>query len=131
MKKNILIIMGLLIMATTLSAQIVNVKLKPDAFYSNREVVSVMERNLSMLLTEINAAQRNSRPLNLFDIPMNDFAKNGLRMLWANVYFYCDDEYVVDRLWNFKDGFMARSIPIIITPEGEEYGSGVFSGSSR
>lgn len=57
---------------------------------------------------------------------MDDFAKNGLRMLWANIFFYCDDEYVVDRLWNFSNGFMARSIPIIVTPEGEDFGSGIF-----
>lgn len=126
MKKSISIIIGLLFIATTLSAQTVNVKLKPDASYNNQQVVATMERNLSMLLTEINAAQRESRPLYLADIPMDDFAKNGLRMLWANIYFYCDDEYVVDRLWNFSNGFMARSIPIIITPEGEEFGSGVF-----
>ena len=126
MKKSISTILGFVLMATTLSAQTVNVKLKPDASYNNPQVVATMEHNLSMLLTEINAAQRESRPLNLAGIPMDDFAKNGLRMLWANIYFYCDDEYVVDRLWNFSNGFMARSIPIIITPEGEEFGSGVF-----
>ena len=126
MKRLSLLIVGLMLMSTTLTAQTVNVKLKPDASYNNQRVVSTMESNLSQVLTEINAAQREGRPLDLNNMPMNDFAKNGLRMLWANIYFYCDDEYVVDRLWNFKDGFMARSIPMIITPEGEEFGSGIF-----
>ena len=85
-----------------------------------------MEGNLSDVLTEINTAQQDQRPLNLDGLAMDDFAKAGLRMLWANIYFYCDDDYVVDRLWNFSDGYMARSIPIIITPEGEEFASGVF-----
>ena len=126
MKKLYLIIIGFILFSSSLTAQIVRVKLKPDASYNNPQVVSTMESNLSQLLTEINAAQRESRPLNLNNLSMNDFAKNGLRMLWANIYFYCDDEYVVDRLWNFSNGFMARSIPMIITPEGEEFGSGTF-----
>lgn len=126
MKKLSLLIVVLLLLSMGLTAQTVQVKLKPDASFNNPRVVSVMESNLSQVLTEINAAQSEGRPLNLNYMPMNDFAKNGLRMLWANIYFYCDDEYVVNRLWNFKDGFMARSIPIIITPNGEEFGSGVF-----
>lgn len=126
MKKFYLLMVALMLVPSVLTAENVRVKLKPDASFNNPQVVSTMESNLSQLLTEINAAQRESRPLNLNNMPMNDFAKDGLRMLWANIYFYCDDEYVVDRLWNFRDGFMARSIPMIISPEGEEFGSGVF-----
>lgn len=125
--RKILICLSLIyLLPITLYAQSVTVKLKPDEDFSNRQIVSVMERNLSKVLTEINAAQKDKRPLNLNDMPMSDFAKNGLRMLWANIYFYCDDEYVVDRLWNFSDSYMARSIPIIIMPEGEDFGSGTF-----
>ena len=113
--RKILICLSLLcLLPIALNAQSVTVKLKPDEDFSNKQIVSVMERNLSKVLTEINAAQKDKRPLNLNDMPMSDFAKNGLRMLWANIYFYCDDEYVVDRLWNFSDSYMARSIPIII-----------------
>lgn len=124
--KNICFLFVGILLSLSLAAQKVTVKLKPDASFKNQKVVSTMENNLSLLLTEINDAQREKRPLELGNIPMNDFAKGGLRMLWANVYFYCDDDYVVDRLWNFGDGFMARSIPIIITPEGDEFSSGVF-----
>lgn len=126
MKRVYFLIVGILLVSISLSAQTVHVKLKPDASYGHPKVVAIMENNLSRVLTEINSAQHESRPLNLNGMPMNDFAKNGLRMLWANIYFYCDDEYVVDRLWNFTNGFMARSIPVIITPEGEDFGSGFF-----
>ena len=126
MKKVYFLIAGILLVSMSLTAQTVHVKLKPDASYDHPKVVAIMENNLSRVLTEINSAQHESRPLNLNGMPMNDFAKNGLRMLWANIYFYCDDEYVVDRLWNFTNGFMARSIPVIITPEGEDFGSGFF-----
>lgn len=124
--KNICLFLICVLLWLPMTAQQVNVKLKPDASFKNQQVVATMERNLSSVLTEINAAQREKRPLELEGLAMDDFAKAGLRMLWANVYFYCDDDYVVDRLWNFNDGFMARSIPIIITPEGEEFASGVF-----
>lgn len=124
--KNICLLLICTLLSFPMAAQKVNVKLKPDKGFKDQQVVSTMERNLSLVLTEINAAQREKRPLDLDGIPMNDFAKAGLRMLWANVYFYCDDNYVVDRLWNFSDGFMARSIPIIITPGEEEFASGVF-----
>lgn len=126
MDKIILCIALFILFPVTLDAQNIVVKLKPDADFRNKQIVSVMERNLAKVLTEINSAQKEKRPLNLNNMPMNDFAKNGLRMLWANVFFYCDDEYVVDRLWNFSDNYMARSIPIIITPEGEDFGSGTF-----
>ena len=124
--KNICFFLISVLLWLPMTAQQVDVKLKPDASFKNQQVVATMERNLSSVLTEINAAQREKRPLELDGLALDEFAKAGLRMLWANVYFYCDDDYVVDRLWNFNDGFMARSIPIIITPEGEEFASGVF-----
>ena len=124
--KNTCLIWICVLLSLPMAAQKVDVKLKPDTSFKNQQVVATMEQNLSLVLTEINAAQREHRPLELDGLPMNDFTIGGLRMLWANVYFYCDDDYVVDRLWNFSDGFMARSIPIIITPGGEEYVSGVF-----
>ncbi len=124
--KNYVVLITMMLLPLTFVAQTVNVRLHPDASFNNDKLVTVMENNLSGVLTEINAAQRDKRPLNLDGLAMDEFAKGGLRMLWANVYFYCDDDYVVDRLWNFSDGYMARSIPIIITPEGEEFASGVF-----
>ena len=124
MKRIVLIVIMLL--PLSLMAQSITVRLCPDESFKNSHLVAVMENNLAAVLSEINAAQQEKRPLELDGLPMDAFAKSGLRMLWANVFFYCDDDYVVDRLWNFNNGFMARSIPIIITPEGEEYGSGVF-----
>lgn len=124
--KRIITFISIAFLTASVFAQQVNVKLKPDASYTNKQLVEKMESNLSKVLTEINAAHQDKRPLNLVNAPMSKFAKDGLGMLWANIYFYCDDEYVVDRLWNFADGFMARSIPVIITPEGETFGSGTF-----
>ena len=107
-------------------AQTVVVKLKPDDSFRNGAIVRTMEYNLSLVLTEINNAQRDNRQLNMMTLPMNEFSKKTLAMLWKNIHFYCDDEFVVERLWNFNDGYMARQIPLIITPQGEEFGSGTF-----
>ncbi|MCR5013168.1 MAG: hypothetical protein K6A28_00155 [Bacteroidales bacterium] len=124
--KNTVLLLICMVLSLQLTAENVTVKLKADSGFANQKVVATMEHNLSQMLTEINDAFDEKRPLVLDNISMNDFAKGSLRMLWSNVYFYCDDDYVVDRLWNFSDGFMARSIPIIITPGEEEYNSGVF-----
>lgn len=41
--------------------------------------------------------------------------------------FYCDDSEVVERCWVFKDGTMMVShIPLIITPEDENFGFGTY-----
>lgn len=128
--KKIVTFLNCLVLSSILSAafsQEVEVKLKPDASYDNKALVQTMESNLSMVLTEINKAQREDRLLNLESLPMNDFASGTLKELWANIHFYCDDDYVVERLWNFSNGtFMARQIPLIIIPQGEEFGIGTF-----
>ncbi|MCF2594412.1 hypothetical protein I6E11_11570 [Bacteroides caecigallinarum] len=77
-------------------------------------------------MTEINSAQNENRPLNIVGLPMNEFASNSLSMLWANIHFYCDDEEVVERCWPLTDGYLVRRIPLIITPQGEEFGNGTY-----
>jgi len=104
----------------------VNVVMTYDRSFTNTSLVSKMELNLSKALTEINEAQKNKRELKLVGMDIDDFAIKSLAMLWANVHFYCDDDEVVDRLWVFENGFMVRQIPLIITPEGEQFGSGTY-----
>ncbi len=128
--KKIVTLLNCLVLSSIMStafSQVVEVKLKPDDTYHNEALVRTMERNLSMVLTEINKAQRENRVLNIVGLPMEKFASNTLSLLWSNIHFYCDDDYVVERLWNFSNGtFMARQIPLIITPQGEEFGTGTF-----
>ena len=128
--KKIVTFLNCIVLSSILSAafsQEVEVKLKPDDTYRNEALVRTMERNLSMVLTEINKAQREDRVLNIVGLPMSGFASKTLSALWSNIHFYCDDDYVVERLWNFSNGtFMARQIPLIITPQGEEFGTGTF-----
>ena len=128
--KKIVTLLNCIVLSSIMStafSQVIDVKLKPDDTYRNEALVRTMERNLSMVLTEINKAQREDRVLNIVGLPMSDFASKTLSALWSNIHFYCDDDYVVERLWNFSNGtFMARQIPLIITPQGEEFGTGTF-----
>ena len=109
-----------------LPAQTVTVTLTTDEGYERPAAISKAEENLSRVLTEINAAQRENRNLNVVGLPMTDFAVKSLTMIWATVHFYCDDEEVVDRCWPFKDFMEVDHIPLIITPQGEEFGSGTY-----
>lgn len=107
-------------------AQTVTVTLTTDSGFENQAIISKLETNLSKVLTEINRAQKEERPLNIVGLPVNDFAEKSLSMLWANIHFYCDEEEVVERCWPLTDGFLIRRIPLIITPEGENFGSGTY-----
>ena len=126
--KKVLILFYLLglIGSIQVGAQTVTVTLTTDSSFDNPTIIEKLENNLSRVLTEINRAQADNRPLNLVDMPLNEFAANSLSMLWANIHFYCDDEEVVERCWPLTNGYLLRRIPLIITPEGEEFGSGTY-----
>ena len=95
----------------------VNVKVNPDKGIENLNVISKVEGRLSTLLTEINNAQAANRPLELNGLGISSDARQSLEMLWVVAHFYCCDDEVTDRLWNFKKSYMVRSIPLIIVPD--------------
>lgn len=107
-------------------ANVVTVTLTTDSNFDNQPIIEKLQTNLGKVLTEINSAQNENRPLNIVGLPMNEFASNSLSMLWANIHFYCDDEEVVERCWPLTDGYLVRRIPLIITPQGEEFGNGTY-----
>lgn len=126
--KKILILCYLLCLSlgNLVVAQTVTVSLTVDSSFDNQAIISKLENNLGKVLTEINRAQKENRPLNMVGLPMNDFASKSLSMLWANIHFYCDDDEVVERCWPLTDGYLLRRIPLIINPQGEDFGSGTY-----
>ncbi len=85
------------------------------------------ERNLGVVLSEINRAQSAKTILTTSGLPMDDFSLKSLLRIWAVTPFRCDDDEVVERVWVFKDGSMMVShIPLIITPEDESFGLGTY-----
>jgi hypothetical protein len=100
-----------------------------------RSTIVTMQRNLSMLLSEINLANNENRNLNMANdvLPMNvvnSDTKSALATMWNSVHFYCDDSEVVDRLWPLKDGYMLRQIPLIINPQEAGFKSGTYQEAS-
>lgn len=105
----------------------VSVTLLTDEMTTRPAALAQAEINLGIVLTEINRAQKAKEVLTTRGLPMDDFSLKSLIRLWAVTPFYCDDEEVVDRVWVFKNGTMMVShIPLIITPEGEDFGVGTY-----
>ncbi len=77
-----------------------------------------IERNVTALLTEINAAQSAGRSLDFSNIDASQSAQSSLSMLWANVPFRCFDEEIVERLLQVPDGYQVRNIPLELKPVG-------------
>lgn len=120
---KLLVVMALL---CTLNSHAVSVTLTTDESFSNTAIIRTMEHNLAAVLTEINNANSANRDLDIRGLKMNKFAQDALLMLWANIHFYCDDEEVVDRCWNLKNGYLVRQVPMIINPGADEFGNGTY-----
>lgn len=105
----------------------VTVTLTIDEGVARSSAIANAEKNLGIVLTEINRAQEASTILTTKHLPMDDFSLKSLIRLWDVTPFYCDDEEIVERCWIFKDGSMMVShIPLIITPKGENFGLGTY-----
>ena len=127
--KNILTItlcLFLVMIGNNAQSHEVRVKLKPDAGSVVERTLLTMEHNLSQILNEINAAFEENREPDLSNMPIDDFAINTIMALWSSAHFYCDEDVFESRLWNMKDGYLAREIPMLIDTRDEEFGSAVF-----
>lgn len=133
MKHNVLdrIVAALVLCWVAVAAGAVNVTLLIDEGVDRPAALDRAESNLARVLTEINQAQKSHTVVSVKNLAMDEFAKKSLARLWAVTPFYCDDDEVVERAWVFRDGTMlVRSIPLIITPEGEEFGKDTYQEAS-
>jgi len=130
MKKTILkalLLFLTLCPAAAMQAEEVTVTITTDQGFSNPGgIKEILQTNLGRVLSEINLANGQNRDLNVAGLAMDDFSKGTLVQLWNNVHFYCDDAEVVERLWPMKNGYMLRQIPMIMNPQGEEFGKGAY-----
>ena len=111
----------------TLPAHAVDVTLTVDEHVDRPSALAAAQSNLAAVLTEINRAQKAKEAVSVKNLRMDEFAKKSLARLWAVTPIYCDDEEVVERCWVFKNGTMMVShIPLIITPEDENFGLGTY-----
>lgn len=124
---GILLAVACLLFAGYGTAGAVSVTLLTDEMTERPYALGTAERNLGIVLTEINRAQKAKTILTTSGLPMDDFSLKSLLRLWAVTPFYCDDEEVVERVWVFKDkSMMVSHIPLIITPEDESFGLGTY-----
>lgn len=117
MKKSLLLCSFIVtLFFVKVTAQTVSVTLSHDESFTNESIVKKMENNLSKVLSEINTAYSEKREVNIVGLPLTQFAKDALSMLWSNTLFYCDDSYLVVRMWNFSNSYMVRQVPILLIP---------------
>ena len=118
MKKLFFLVLTMIMLTPCLHAQnqTVTVILQHDAAFTDQNILSLMETNLSRVLSEIGNAYNADRQLFLGGLPMSDIAKNQLAKLWKESKFKCDDDYPMPRLWTMADkSYMVRQIPFVLT----------------
>ena len=82
---------------------------------SEPSLKSSMERNLSLLLTAINKAQKAGRPISLSGISITETARTGLDNTWNNVKFSCTAKNNYSYCLRDVSEYNVRDIPVRIT----------------
>lgn len=109
------------------------VKLTISSGIDNGGLKTKMENSISVLLTEINAAQAAGRAINFAPLNLNQSVQLSLSMLWENSPFICLDEVITERCLTTNTGYQVRNIPLMMKPltvefqEDEHYQEAVIS----
>lgn len=90
----------------------------------NGAVKSKIERTISRMLSEINAAQEAGRSLNFSAMGnIGTRVQQSMAMLWENSPFMCTDEEIIEHCLTTGSGYQIRNIPLMMKPTGErEFG---------
>ena len=118
MKKSFLIIACVLIAFMT-KAQDVRFSIADGI--QNQNAKRRMEVGISKLLSEINSACAQERPLRLEGIDMSLSGKHSLQALWNNLHFLCEDNQIVERCLTSAEGYVIRNIYTRVNPMIEDY----------
>ena len=82
---------------------------------SEPSLKSTMERNLSLLLTAVNKAQKAGRPISFSGISITETAHTGLANTWENVKFSCTAKNNLCYCLRDVSEYNVRDIPVRIT----------------
>lgn len=88
---------------------------------SDQAVKQRIERGISRLLSEVNEACAQERPLQLDNIDMAAGGKQSLQSLWQNLHFLVEDNEIVERCLTSAEGYVIRNIYIEVNPMVEDY----------
>ena len=84
---------------------------------NNKQLQTKVEQSLSLLLTEINAAYKEHRPLQLANDYITDEACESLCNLWDKyAHFECEDNVIITKQLPTSQGFLVREIFITLHP---------------
>jgi len=115
MKRVYLIIFMCWTMLSVASAQQVQFNFQDSL--SNKQLQTNVEKSLSLLLTEINAAYKEDRPLQLSNDFITDEARESLCNLWNKyAHFECEDNVIITKQLPSSQGFLVREIFITLHP---------------
>lgn len=91
-----------------------------DGLY-NATLVKKIEKNLSNLLTEINAAHEANRDIDCASLGLSDDVSFSLQMLWENAHFYSMDEAIVQSCLTSPSGYQIRNLRLMMkATDGDE-----------
>lgn len=100
----------------------------------NVSIKTKMERAISTILTEANAAQEAGRQMNYSQLGIPQSVQGSIAALWENSPFICIDEEIVEHCITTGTGYQVRNIPLILKPldpsdvaEDEDYQEAVVS----
>lgn len=117
--KRINIILLLLVLFVEAMAQDIQMTIVDGI--ENQTVKSRIERGISQLLSEINRACAQERPLQLDNVDMALSGKRSLQALWNNLHFLCEDNQIVERCLTSAEGYVIRNIYTQVNPMVEGY----------
>ena len=117
--KRIFTLISLLAITIWAMAQDINMTIVDGI--QNTTVKNRMERGISKLLTEINQACAQERPLRLDGIDMALSGKRSLQALWKNLHFLIEDNTIVERCLTSAEGYVIRNIYTQVNPMIEGY----------
>lgn len=119
MKRFLLVLAFLCLTASVKAQQDINVTISDGI--TDVAVKQRMERSISKLLSEINRACAQERPLDLNSIDMASSGKKSLQALWNSLHFLCEDNRIVERCLTAAEGYVVRNIYIEVNPMVEDY----------
>ena len=100
----------------------------------NPTVKSKMEKVLSGILTEANAAHEAGREMNYSKLGIPQSVQGAISALWDNSPFVCMDSEIVEHCIETGSGYQVRNIPLLLKPlkrsdiaEDEDYQEAVVS----
>jgi hypothetical protein len=117
--KRIVVFITMLVLTLGIAAQDIKVTIVDGI--QNQKVKHRMERGISQLLSEINRACAQERPLQLDNVDMALSGKRSLQALWQNLHFLCEDNEIVERCLTSAEGYVIRNIYTQVNPMIDGY----------